>query len=100
MSAVRVGWVLVALAISCWLLSAVSLLIPTSVHADTDYGRDIFFGCGTALTSTAEPYEEPGIAKCDAVNRKHRTAAVGAALAGLVIGAPGAYVIARQRPRP
>ena len=95
------GWILVALAATLLLIAGVFLLIPNSVHADTDYGgRDIFFGCGTAVTPTAEPYEEPGIAKCDEVNRQHRTAAAGAALAGLVLGAPGAYLVARQRRRP
>src|SRR5262245_23586084 len=89
-----IGWPLVVLAAPALLLSGLLLLLPNSVHVDTDYGaEDVFFGCGTALFPTVEPREEPGIAECAQTTKQMRRAAGVSAGLGILSLATGGILL-------
>lgn len=95
-----VGWILLTLSIPGLLVTVLLLVLPTSTHIDTDYGgEDIFFGCGTPMTPTSEPYEEPGISECDRINDRMRAWAVIPAVGTGVVAILGALLILRRRAR-
>ncbi|WP_162598696.1 hypothetical protein [Nocardioides gilvus] len=78
------------------LATAVLVLVPNYVYADTASGDEIFFSCGSAISPDVVPPEEPGLSRCSAISEKQARAGIVTLVGAAILFGIGIPLIVRR----